>query len=128
MANDKNLKHFGKEKPVLTHEQAVEYGMRGKIASDKAKAEKKKMAELVKIALEQSIIDKNGNKIEYKGAVANKLVMKMLGGDLKAIELGLKLIGEMPSDKMELSGGDNGSLVMPTIQILPVAVKEDVEK
>ncbi|MBO7696886.1 MAG: hypothetical protein J6T10_30015 [Methanobrevibacter sp.] len=120
MANDKNLKHFGKEKPVLTHEQAVEYGMRGKIASDKAKAEKKKMAELVKLALEQSLIDKNGNKIEYKGAVANKLVMKMLGGDLKAIELGLKLIGEMPSEKTEITGANGSPIVAPVLNIIPV--------
>ena len=120
MANDKNLKHFGKEKLVLTHEQAVEYGMRGKIASDKAKAEKKKMAELVKLALEQSLIDKNGNKIEYKGAVANKLVMKMLGGDLKAIELGLKLIGEMPSEKTEITGANGSPIVAPVLNIIPV--------
>ena len=120
MANDKNLKHFGKEKPVLTHEQAVEYGMRGKIASDKAKAEKKKMVELVKLALEQSLIDKNGNKIEYKGAVANKLVMKMLGGDLKAIELGLKLIGEMPSEKTEITGANGSPIVAPVLNIIPV--------
>lgn len=125
MANDKNLKHFGKEKPVLTHEQAVEYGMRGKIASDKAKAEKKKMAELVKLALEQSIIDKNGNKIEYKGAVANKLVMKMLGGDLKAIELGLKLIGEMPSEKTEITGANGTPIVAPVLNILPISAKKD---
>lgn len=125
MANDKNLKHFGKEKPVLTHEQAVEYGMRGKIASDKAKAEKKKMAELVKLALEQSLIDKNGNKIEYKGAVANKLVMKMLSGDLKAIELGLKLIGEMPSEKTEITGANGTPIVAPVLNILPISAKKD---
>ena len=94
--------------------------MRGKIASDKAKAEKKKMAELVKLALEQSLIDKNGNKIEYKGAVANKLVMKMLGGDLKAIELGLKLIGEMPSEKTEITGANGSPIVAPVLNIIPV--------
>lgn len=66
------------------------------------------------------ITSKNDNGIELteKEKIIIALVEKAKNGDVKAIELILKLLGEMPADKQEING--TLSAVVPKIEVLPI--------
>ena len=74
--------------------EAKELGKRGGINSGKARREKRKMRELLELALAETKKDRNGDEISKKVAGAKNLASKYANGDLKAIELASKLLGE----------------------------------
>lgn len=124
MAKTDNLKFFGITKPVLSHEEAQKNGSIGGKKSGEKKREMKKFKEYLNIALQRVVKDRDGNEHTYKEVGAIKLAEKYVQGDLKAQELVLKLTGEMPSEKTEITGADGAPLSPPIINITPVKVKD----
>lgn len=126
MANPQNLMghRWGKDKPAPTSEEAAKNGRKGGIESGKKKRELKKFKEYLDIALQKVVKDREGNEHTYKEVGAVKLAEKYVQGDLKAQELVLKICGEMPSDKTEITAGDGSSLSPTVINILPVSTKK----
>lgn len=53
--------------------------------------------------LQKIVKDKQGQELTAKEAMLLALLQKALKGDIKAIELIIKLIGEMPADKQEVT-------------------------
>ena len=76
-------------------------------ASNKKQAENKKDQERLDLffdVLERKLkikITANGKEIQTWDGLGTALVKKGLQGDLKALELILKIMGQMPSDKVE---------------------------
>lgn len=62
MANEQNLKKFGKDKPPLTHEEAVKQGKTGGKASGEARAKAKTSREIVEL-LDSLPVTENNNAI-----------------------------------------------------------------
>lgn len=81
-------------------EEARELGRKGGIASGEARREKRAMRELLEIALAAKCAR---GDITNKEESAAQLAKKMAEGDLKAIEVGLKVIGEY-EQKVKVEG------------------------
>lgn len=127
MPNAENLigYRWGKDKPAPTSEQARKNGsLGGKTRAENAERQKT-FAEYAKIALATKTTDIKGNEIDYKSGIILRLVKKSLGGDTKSTELLMKLVGEMPSEKTEITGANGMPINPPVINILPVKVKNE---
>ena len=127
MPNAENLigHRWGKDKPAPTSEQARKNGsLGGKTRAENAERQKT-FAEYAKIALATKTTDIKGNEIDYKSGIILRLVKKSLGGDTKSTELLMKLVGEMPSEKTEITGANGMPINPPVINILPVKVKNE---
>lgn len=96
MANEDNLIPTNRR----SKEEARELGRKGGIKSGERRREKRAMRELLAIALEKKCIR---GDITNKEESAAQLAKKMAEGDLKAIEVGLKLLGEY-EQKVKLEG------------------------
>lgn len=81
-------------------EEARELGRKGGIASGKARREQRAMRELLEIALSAKCVKGDASNKEEAAA---QLAKKMAEGDLKAIEVGLKVLGEY-EQKVKLEG------------------------
>ena len=91
--------------PFKSVEEARKSGAKGGIASGKARREKKTMRELLEMALQTPLKDRDGNvikspddprrKLTRKEAGMIKMAAKFANGDLKTIELAAKLQGEL---------------------------------
>jgi len=126
MANPQNLigHRWGKDKPAPTSEEATKNGKKGGIASGKSRAEMATFKHYLEIALSKTVKDKNGVEHTYKEIGAIKTAEKYAQGDQKAQELVLKVMGEMPSEKTEITGAGGVPLSPPIININPVKVKD----
>lgn len=89
-----------------TKGEAREISRKGGIASGVARREKKALREQLADALEAKT---NGKTLKEVGMV--ELALKFADGDLKAIELAAKLLGEY-SDRHELTGADGQPLAL----------------
>ena len=127
MPNPQNLigHRWGKDKPVLSHEEAVKHGKNGGLKRAKNAREYEKACDIIKRFLNKEIKGSDGNLYNYKEAGLLKLVNKFVGGDPKATELVLKMIGEMPSEKTEITGANGTPIVAPVLNILPISAKKD---
>ena len=85
--NEQNLRK-------LTTSEAREIGKKGGKASGKARREKRTMKQLLEIALSLMVTNKKGETASRKEVIAIQLVNRAASGDLKAIDLLTKLIGE----------------------------------
>jgi hypothetical protein len=65
------------------------------------------------------LLQKENNEVSVKDALARKIIALALGGDMKAIELTLKVIGEMPSEKQETTL--KGDISINDLSKLPMA-------
>lgn len=97
------------KKGELSTEQAKQRGRKGGIASGKARREKRTMKELLEIALSIEIKNSKGEKATMKEASAIQLATKAAKGDLKAIDLMSKLLGEQVQ-KTEITGADGNPI------------------
>ena len=77
----------------------VRTGRRKQIAKEK---EIEKTVDIVTRILQKLVKDKQGNELSAKEAMLLALLQRALKGEIKAIELIIKLIGEMPSDKIDV--------------------------
>ncbi len=104
MANEQNLKKFGKDKPPLSHEQAVENGRKGKKKSDEVKREKKTSREIVEMLDDLPVNENNNAIMETLGIPEDmrtrqtlrllQLQKKAEQGDAQANKLLLEIRGE----------------------------------
>ncbi|MBQ3679789.1 MAG: hypothetical protein IJP79_07380 [Paludibacteraceae bacterium] len=85
--NEQNLRK-------LTTSEAREIGKKGGKASGRVRREKRTMKQLLEIALSMMVTNKKGETASRKEVIAIQLVNKAASGDLKAMDLLTKLIGE----------------------------------
>ena len=127
MPNPENvMRHrWGKEKPAPSSEVASINGRKGGLAKAAKERELKSAVEIIRMFLQKEVKGTDGNSYNYKEAGLLKLVQKFVGGDAKATELVLKMLGEMPADKAEITGSGGSPLSPPVINILPVKTKDE---
>ena len=112
MANEQNLKKFGKDKPPLTHEEAVKQGQAGGKASVEARAKAKTSREIVEM-LDGLAVNENNNAImETLGIPEDmrtrqtlrllQLQKKAEQGDAQANKLLLEIRGEAAASTVNL--------------------------
>ena len=112
MANEQNLKKFGKDKPPLTHEEAVKQGQAGGKASVEARAKAKTSREIVEM-LDSLTVNENNNAImETLGIPEDmrtrqtlrllQLQKKAEQGDAQANKLLLEIRGEAAASTVNL--------------------------
>ena len=97
MANEKNLRPFN------TASEAREKGRKGGISSGKKRRERKLMAELLREALSQEVKTRSGETITHEIGVIRGLILKAEQGEAKAVELILKMLGQMPKEEITAS-------------------------
>ncbi|MDE6474772.1 MAG: hypothetical protein K2L70_06705 [Clostridia bacterium] len=112
MANEQNLKMFGKDKPLLSLEEAVKQGKKGGEASGKAGAEEKTTREIAKMLDGLAVTGNNKELLEQLGVQADDqtqqtvrlvaLHKKAMSGDVAAIKLWLEIIGEAPTSSVKI--------------------------
>lgn len=127
MPNPENLigHRWGKDKPAPTSEEARKNGSLGGKRSAESKRELATFKHYLEIALSKTVKDKYGEEHSYKEIGAIRTAEKYAQGDQKAQELVLKIMGEMPSDKTEITGINGTPLAPPVINILPVKTKDE---
>lgn len=108
MANEKNLKPNSERTPTERKELARKAGK----ASGKARLAKKTAREYAIAALEATTKDNEGKLITLKDVMIQKVIAKAIKeGDLNAVKYIVELIGESPSQKIEVTGKDGKDLV-----------------
>ena len=109
MANEKNLKPYQKGR---SKEEAAKSGRMGGIASGKARRERKTAREFAEAALNAEVTDKStGKKVVVKDVIVQKLIARAVqDNDLNTVKYIFELIGEAPSQKVEVTGKDGKDL------------------
>ena len=103
MANEKNLRPFTSEQ---SHEEAVENGKKGGIASGEAKRAKKSLREAMQILMNADLTGKDGKTMTGTEAMAAKAFQAALKGDWKAWELVRDTAGQKPIEKIMVADVD----------------------
>lgn len=116
MANEKNLKRFGKEKPAPSSEQAKTAGSKGGKASAAKKAEAKTTRALAEMLDALAVTGKPKEALEQLGIKPEEQTQKVarlvalqkrgLQGDVAAIKLWLEIIGEAPTSTVKIETTD----------------------
>lgn len=113
----KNLKPF-------TSETAKKNGSKGGKKSVKRRREKRAFMEIFTEILDENV--GKDNPVSRKELIARKLAeLAFKNGNIKAIELIAKFVGEYPSEKVELSGKDGKDLIQQ-ITVEVIDKREDV--
>ena len=103
---------YKKIKPPRSSDEARKNGKKGGIASGKARREKKTAREYAIAALEATTKGKDGKTITIKDVMIQKLIAKAVSeADLNAIKYIVELIGESPSQKIEVTGKNGKDLI-----------------
>lgn len=94
--NDENIMphRFGKGS-AATAQRDREIQSAGGRARGRQLRERKRMKELLALALEEIVENKNGQKATKKEVAAIQIANAMAKGNLRATELGLKILGEL---------------------------------
>lgn len=98
MANEQNLKPFTSDQ---SHEEAVQNGAKGGIASGEARRKKRDIRLAMEALLEKQYKGKDGKQLSGAEAIALKQMEKALKGDAKAFELVRDTAGQKPIEKVE---------------------------
>lgn len=107
MANEENLKRYGKEKPNPTSEEATKNGRKGGIASGEARRKSKQMKAVLEYLMEKELDRKDGGKGTTLEAICTAMVKEAMAGSVKATIFIRDTIGQMPETTHVLKG-DNG--------------------
>jgi hypothetical protein len=108
MANDENLKPFSKR----SVSEARECGKKGGTESGKKRREIKTIREYAQALMNSEVTDKNGKTFVFKDALIQKLGNSAFNTlDLQTIKFLCELIGEAPSQRVEVTGKDGQSLM-----------------
>lgn len=97
MANNENLRPFTSEQ---SHEEAVENGRKGGIASGEAKRAKKSLREAMQILMDADLTGEDGTTMTGTEAMAAKAFQQALKGDWKAWELVRDTAGQKPIERV----------------------------
>lgn len=97
----------------FTAENARKMQARGAEARREKSAERKSAKEFAQMALNAEVTDKStGKKVIVKDAIIQKLVAKAIQeNDLATVKYLFELIGENPSQKMEITGAEGKDLI-----------------
>ena len=98
MANEQNLKPFTSDQ---SHEEDVQNGAKGGIASGEARRKKRDIRLAMEALLEKQYKGKDGKQLSGAEAIALKQMEKALKGDAKAFELVRDTAGQKPVEKVE---------------------------
>lgn len=120
-----NLTPYNKNDPESV-KKARENGRKGGIRSGIAKREKRTFRELVNICLSEMVTNSQGRTESKKMVMMINLTKRAVNGDLKAMELLMKVQGEM-SERIEVTGKD-GKDLNPKIEVEIIDKTEDVNK
>lgn len=112
--NIQNLKMYGKDKPVLTPEEAKRRGRQGGIKSGEVRRQRKTMRESLLSMLEMQLtpekLDEMGVDIStlngdytMQGALISAMLREAVNGSEKAMRLVRDTIGEAPTIKQEIT-------------------------
>ena len=117
MANEQNLKRYGKEKPPLTREEAVKNARKAGIASGEARRKKKTAKELAEMLDGLAVSGKTKETLEQLGVPDSEqnqktarlvaLHKKAMQGDVAAVKLWLEITGEAPTATVNVEVGDS---------------------
>lgn len=112
MANEKNLKRFGKEKPAPTSEQAKKAGSKGGKASAEKRAQAKTTREILEFLDALAVTGNNRDKLEAMGIPEDMRTQQTLrivalhhkaaSGDPQANKLLLEIRGEAPASTVNV--------------------------
>lgn len=106
----------------LTKEERAAGGKK----SSEVRREKRKMKELINMAFSSMVKDDNGDEVSRKVLAAINLVKKASEGDLKALELSLKVNGEY-ENKVDISASKSLLRISLGDNVLKVDDEEDKE-
>lgn len=101
-SNPKSRKNLEKAKR-FTVETASEMGRKGAIASNKAQARTRTLAEELKSLLLVTITNSKGEKVTTQAAISTAMIKAALGGDVRAFNTIRDTIGQKPVDQVEAS-------------------------
>ena len=87
----------------FTRETAAENGRKGALGKRVNSRKRKLMAELLREALSQEVKTRAGETITHEIGVIRGLILKAEQGEAKAVELILKMLGQMPKEEITAS-------------------------
>ena len=87
----------------FTRETAAENGRKGALGKRVNSRKRKLMAELLREALAQEVKTRGGETITHEVGVIRGLILKAEQGEAKAVELILKMLGQMPKEEITAS-------------------------
>ena len=113
MANEKNLKRFGKEKPPSSREEAVKNGRKGGKKSAEVRAQAKTSREIVELLDSLPVTENNNGEIMTRLGIPEdmhtrqtlrllKLMQKAENGDAQANKLLIEIRGEAAASTVNL--------------------------
>lgn len=125
MAANRKSENNGK----FTAENARKMQARGAEVRREKSAERKSAKEFAQMALNAEVTDKStGKKVIVKDAIIQKLVAKAIQeNDLQTVKYLFELIGENPSQKMEITGADGKDLI-PSKPLSKKEIKDLLEE
>lgn len=94
-----------------SREEAKKNGRKGGIASGIAKRERQTAQQVARVILDEILHAKDGSEVTIRYAMLRKAAEKAYKGDLKAIDTLIKISGEMPAERKEITGKDGAPLV-----------------
>lgn len=94
-----------------SREEAKKNGRKGGIASGIAKRERQTAQQVARAILDEILHAKDGSEVTIRYAMLRKAAEKAYKGDLKAIDTLIKISGEMPAERKEITGKDGAPLV-----------------
>lgn len=101
-SNPKSRKNLEKAKR-FTVDTASEMGRKGAIASNKAQARTRTLAEELKALLLVTITNSKGEKVTTQAAISTAMIKAALGGDVRAFNTIRDTIGQKPIEQVEAS-------------------------
>lgn len=103
-SGDKDIAKKGIGKATrFTRETAAENGRKGALGKRVNSRKRKLMAELLREALAQEVKTRGGETITHEVGVIRGLILKAEQGEAKAVELILKMLGQMPKEEITAS-------------------------
>lgn len=103
--------NIGKSTQFQTGEKQASIAKKGGIASGVAKREKQTAQQVARAILDEMLHAKDGSEVTIRYAMLRKAAEKAYKGDLRAMETLVKISGEMPAEKREVTGKDGAPLM-----------------
>lgn len=108
--NEKSLANLKTFKD-MTEEERFKAQSNGGKKSGKVRREKRAFKQLLEIAMSQLVHNKAGESKSRKELAMMRLAERCTNGDLRAIELAERILGEVQAQKMEVTGKDGRELI-----------------
>lgn len=105
-----NLRTYTKD-PNLTEEERKEIARRGGQKSGETRRKQRDFRAFLERAMSVQVTNKAGVKTTRKEASMMNLAQRCANGELKAIELAMNILGENPTQKLEVTGKDGHDLI-----------------